>query len=262
MKGWKIGALVSFSIVTLVYGAIIYSLSLKQSVSSIFSVLKTYPIILLIFVPIGIVLGLIISVLGAGSKPKRRGKKGQIWVSTVLYVALGIVAITLILGAGLPMINKMKERNAVIEAKSVMHAISQSVTTVVTEGPGSRRILDPVIIKGGKLLFDVNGDFVRWDMKTSAKMMESCKPDYAGCKSADLIQREGELEVYLLETLVVDEYVITIDINYPGSINIAYSDENKIRGSLTGSHMIVITNEGSIQNANGVYITTVGVYIN
>lgn len=65
MKGWKIGALVSFGIVTLVYGVILYSLSLKQSVSSVISVLKTYPIVVLIFVPIGIVIGLIISVLRA-----------------------------------------------------------------------------------------------------------------------------------------------------------------------------------------------------
>ena len=40
MKGWKIGGIVSFSIITLVYGAILYDLSLKQSMSSVFELLK------------------------------------------------------------------------------------------------------------------------------------------------------------------------------------------------------------------------------
>ena len=188
-------------------------------------------------------------------------KKGQIWVSTVLYIALGIVAMTLILGAGIPMINKMKERNAVIEAKSVMHAVSQAITTVVTEGPGSKRVLDPVIIKGGKLLFKVDEEKVRWEMKTSALMMEYCPTEDINergeCDDDDLIQREGDLKVFLLETIVVDEYMITIDIDYPASgINLAYTSENEIRGSLTGSHLVAISNDGAINQR-----TTVGIYI-
>lgn len=183
-------------------------------------------------------------------------KKGQIWVSTVLYIALGIVAMTLILGAGLPMINRMKERNAVIEAKTVMHAISQAVTTVVTEGPGSRRVLDPVIIKGGKLLFDVDNERIKWEMKTSAMMMEPCPDSDGECTDENLKQREGELEVYLLETLVEDEYMIFVEINYPTSVNLNYAAENKIRGSLTGSHMVVISNDGATADR-----VTVGIYI-
>ena len=191
---------------------------------------------------------------------KKKSKKGQIWISTVLYIALGIVAITLILGAGLPMINKMRERNAVIEAKVVMHAVSDAITTVVTEGPGSKRVLDPVIIKGGRLLFDVDNEKVRWEMKTSAFMMEPC-PDSdkdSECDNTDLIQREGDLKIYLLETIVVDEYLIVIELNYPQtSIDLAYTPNNEVRGSLIGSHLVAISNDCKLLEK-----ITVGIYIN
>lgn len=257
MERWKIGGIVSFSIVTLIYGVIVYSLSLEQSASSIFSVLKTYPIIILIFVPIGIVIGLILDALGSFNKPKRRRKKGQIWVSTVLYVALGIVAMTLILGAGLPMINKMRERNTVIESKNVMHAISDAISTVVTEGPGSKRVLDPVIIKGGKLYFDVVNEDVKWEMKTSAMLMEPCDVGSDGkCTNANFVQSEGDVDVYLAKTIVVDEYMITLLLDYPTSINLVYSSSNEIRGAVVGSHMIAISNDGVISGT-----VTVGIYI-
>jgi hypothetical protein len=256
MNGWKIGGLASFSLVTVIYGIIVYSLSLNQSVSSIFSVLKTYPIIVLIFVPIGIVIGLIVDALRGFDKPKRRRKKGQIWVSTVLYVALGIVAMTLILGAGLPMITKMKERNTVIESKAVMHAISGAITTVVTEGPGSKRVLDPVIIKGGKLYFDVADNKVRWEMKTSAMMMEPCPDNGGTCTNENLKQKEGDVDVFLLETIVVDEYIMTLVLEYPNSVDLVYEDDNKIVGAVVGSHMISIRNTASTLTE-----TTVGIYI-
>ena len=256
MNGWKIGGLISFGLVTVVYGIIVYFLSLEQSASSIFSVLKTYPIILLIFVPVGIVIGLIVDALRGFDKPKRRRKRGQIWVSTVLYVALGIVAMTLILGAGIPMITKMKERNTVIESKAIMHAISDAISTVVTEGPGSKRVLDPVIIKGGKLYFDVATNKVRWEMKTSAMMMEPCDPGSTCGVNSNLVQREGDVNVFLAETIVVDEYVMTLMLEYPDSINLVYEADNEIMGSVVGSHMISIRNLGS--ETTGV---TVGIYI-
>ena len=122
MKEWKWGGIVSFSLVSLIYGYLIYEISYSGSISMLFNLLKTYPVMLLIFIPIGIVSGLIIEALrfffGNNKKPKRR-KKGQIWVSTVLYMALGLIAISVILSAGIPMINRMKERNTIIESKEI-----------------------------------------------------------------------------------------------------------------------------------------------
>ncbi len=263
MKGWKIGGIVSFGIVSLIYGAIVYFLAKTSATAEIFSVLKTYPVIVLIFVPIGIILGLIVSALKFFFEPKKpKRKKGQIWVSTVLYISLSLVAMTVILGAGLPMLNRMKERNTVIESKTMMHAVSDAISTVVTEGPGSRRVLDPVIIKGGKLIFDTNPtNKVRWEMKTETMLMESCPLDEIDenneCSDTNLIQREGDVEMYLLDTFVVDEYMVNLLLDYSNKgINIEYTENNKIKGPLVGSYLIAISNDGKANEK-----VTVGIYV-
>ena len=73
MKGWKIGGIIAFSIVTLIYGLLLYETSINQSMESVFNLLKTYPVMVLIFVPVGIVLGLIVSAVRAlgGSQKKK-----------------------------------------------------------------------------------------------------------------------------------------------------------------------------------------------
>ena len=259
MKGWKIGGIVSFGIVSLIYGAILYNASINQQMDIVKLLLKTYPVIVLIFVPIGIVLGLIVSAIKFFFEPKKpKRKKGQIWVSTVLYISLSLVAMTVILGAGLPMLNRMKERNTVIESKTMMHAVSDAISTVVTEGPGSRRVLDPVIIKGGKLIFDVGDNKVRWEMKTETMLMEPCEAnDNNECSDTNLIQREGDVEMYLLETFVVDEYMVNLLLDYSRvNIDLQYTDKNKIKGPLVGSYLIAISNDGK---ADGK--VTVGIYV-
>ena len=40
-------------------------------------------------------------------------KKGEVWISAALYFGLGIIIITLILTAGMPVINKLTNRNTI-----------------------------------------------------------------------------------------------------------------------------------------------------
>ena len=86
--------------------------------------------------------------------------KGQVWISAVLYIAIGIVAISLILSAGLPLIYKMRDRNTVMQTKDLLHTFDSSIRQVASEGLGSQRVLDPVIIKGGKLSVEKDSIFI------------------------------------------------------------------------------------------------------
>lgn len=259
MEGWKIGSLASFGLVSIIYGAIIlYKISTDKASSAMFvlQLLKTYPIMLLIFVPVGIIAGLVFSAFKFLFKKSPRRKKGDIWVSTVLYTAIGIISITLILSAGLPVINKMKERNTILESKILMHAIEESVYTVVNEGLGSKRVLDPVIIKGGKLIIEDNK--IRWEMKTSAMLMEPCPPnDKSTCSNSALVQREGMLDFYLLKTIVEDEYLVVLELDY--SLRDLKLDltNSPVKSPLTGSYMIVVSNDKvtSTEITVGIYIT-------
>ena len=47
-------------------------------------------------------------------------KKGDIWISAALYFGLGIVVLSLILAAGLPVINKLRDKNIIIQTKEIM----------------------------------------------------------------------------------------------------------------------------------------------
>ena len=68
-------------------------------------------------------------------------KKGQTWISAVLYIALGTVVLTIIIAAGLPVLNKLRDRNAVLQTKEVLFELNNVIRTVVSEGPGSQRSL-------------------------------------------------------------------------------------------------------------------------
>ena len=58
-------------------------------------------------------------------------KKGDVWVSAVLYIALGMVLITLILSAGLPLIEKMRDKNTIVQTKNLLFNINANIETIV-----------------------------------------------------------------------------------------------------------------------------------
>ncbi|MBU4502978.1 MAG: hypothetical protein KKA79_10370, partial [Nanoarchaeota archaeon] len=100
-------------------------------------------------------------------------KKGQIWVSAVLYIALGMIVITLILSAGVPLINKMRDRNTITQTKTVMFDLDNNIKAVVNEAKGSTRFLSPVDINSGQLFIDQAGsNTTEWVMRTSNRMIE------------------------------------------------------------------------------------------
>src|SRR3989338_5456720 len=103
-------------------------------------------------------------------------KKGVIWISAVIYIALGIVAITLILAAGLPLINSLKDKNTYSQTKDILIHIDQNIEEISTEGPGSRRFIDTIVIKGGKLDMIIEEQeklkTIRWTMTTPAVIVE------------------------------------------------------------------------------------------
>ena len=86
-------------------------------------------------------------------------KKGEIWISAVLYTAIGIVAMTLILAAGIPLINKIKDRNTFAQTKELMYVFDESIRTVISEGLGSQRELSPFNIQRGDLYINENSSY-------------------------------------------------------------------------------------------------------
>lgn len=149
-------------------------------------------------------------------------KKGDIWVSAVLYIALGMVVITLILSAGLPLISKMRDRNTIAQTKRVMFDIDNNIKAVANEAKGSTRFLSPVDISSGELYIDQDGsNMTVWGMKTKNKLMET------GTQFS-----EGDLQMEIDETATEGEYEMKLRLDYNGKVDLSLAGdyENPFQG--------------------------------
>src|SRR3989344_5138558 len=88
-------------------------------------------------------------------------KKGDVWISAILYFGIGIVILTILLSAGLPVINKLRDKNVVIQSKEVMHTLDENIREVIKEGPGSQRVLT-INLKKGSLRIDNDANSIIW----------------------------------------------------------------------------------------------------
>lgn len=135
-------------------------------------------------------------------------KKGDTWISAILYMALGIVAIALILSAGLPLIQNMRDRNTISQTKDIFANLDKSIRTVVDQGPGAIQIV-PLTISSGELYVDADPflqnrqDVVLWRLKTNIQVVEE-----------NYKKREGNLMIYVEPTLVKGQYWTVIELNY------------------------------------------------
>lgn len=156
-------------------------------------------------------------------------KKADIWVSAVLYIALGVIVITLILAAGVPLINKMRDRNTLTQTKLLMGAIDENIKIVMNEGPGSKRVLSPLNINSGEI--NVNEENITWSLTTKNKLMEP-----------GISFDEGSLIIHMDETDIVDEYKLNIEMDYKNKVTLNLTTKNN---PLSGNYKMVIEHRGT-----------------
>ncbi len=96
-------------------------------------------------------------------------KKGQVWISAVLYILIIVVAITIILSAGLPILEKMKDKTVFVQAKNTLLNLDQYIRRIKDEGQGSQRVI-PVEIRKGELY--VEGNKLLWQLETEAEILQ------------------------------------------------------------------------------------------
>tara|TARA_Y100000310_G_scaffold225672_1_gene227740 strand:- start:29897 stop:30445 length:549 start_codon:yes stop_codon:yes gene_type:complete len=155
-------------------------------------------------------------------------KKGAIWVSAVLYLTLGIVAISLILGAAIPLVEKMRDRNTVIQTKNMLFTLDETIRTVANEGPGSQRELSPFTVTEGKLVINKADDKIVWNKDTTAIIQE---PSTHGNR---VVIKEGVISMELKETLVEEKYDMVLTLEYTNiDIDLVSSFANPFVGTYT-----------------------------
>ncbi len=139
----------------------------------------------------------------------RMNKKGDIWISAALYTALGVIMVTLILSVGMPFVNKLKERNTVLQTKNVMYEMDGVIRAVYNEGFGSRRPLFVEIGEGDFLIDEVN-ERISWKVVSDEKL--GIEPDLQNPIE------EGNLKIK--SKRLGQGYEIELYLDYQGEINI------------------------------------------
>lgn len=162
-------------------------------------------------------------------------KRGAIWISAVLYIALGIIVITLVLTAGMPLIEKMKDQNIFSQTKKLMYVIDENIRDVVNEGPGSKRYLSPLEINEGELIIDTEKENIIWKMITTNRMFEP-----------DIVFTEGNLIMWLNETQNEDEYQLSLELGFTSVANLTLSS---VSGNpFKGKYSLSVYHTGEYEN--------------
>ncbi len=160
-------------------------------------------------------------------------KKGDIWVSAILYFGLGIVIITIVLAAGLPVINKLRDKNVILQTKQVVHTLDENIREVIREGPGSQRVVT-VNIKKGVLIVEEDDTLERitWSYNNSKVLISE----------PGIPVLEGKLNILTTGAAAENTYNIDISSNYLNIANIT-TPSGQI-SVLSGINDLVIRNDG------------------
>lgn len=161
-------------------------------------------------------------------------KKGQTWISTVLYMGIGIAIITVILAAGMPLITKIKDENIVSQTKDLMANLDETIRKVNEEGPGSRRILS-VEIKKGNMKIDAEKETITWEMDTNAIVSE------LGVEIA-----VGSITMLEKKEPGKSENTITLALSYKKDLDKILDIKEDSVANIIGRYNLIIANEGSL----------------
>jgi hypothetical protein len=97
-------------------------------------------------------------------------RKAEVWVSAILYIMIITVVLVIVLNAGVPMLEEMKDKTVFTRSKNTFLALNEQIIDVSEEGTGSQRVV-PIEIEKGSL--ELNDGALKWNMRTDAKILES-----------------------------------------------------------------------------------------
>jgi hypothetical protein len=177
-------------------------------------------------------------------------KKGAIWISAVLYIALGIILISMILAAGLPAVQKMKDKYTVKQTKDLMLVFDENIRVVDHEGPGSQRVIK---LKIGRGLFDINegGNNITWSLNTKVPISEPSSEN----SLIDVF--EGNLKINTIKTAIEKQYKINLILEYGEGIDLELDGDTQ--STLSGTFRLSILNTGHEEGemANVIKLTLI-----
>ena len=168
---------------------------------------------------------------------KKRKKRGQVWVETVIYTLIAFSLIAAVLAFVKPKIDELQDKAIIEQSISLMKDFDATVREIIQGGGGNKRILE-IAVKEGSLNIDGKNDEVVFEMES----------DYLYSEPGKIIP-EGNLLIKTEEKGSVN--IVTINRSYVEDFfNITYSgkDELKSLTKASTSYKISLTNKGKDDN--------------
>ena len=160
---------------------------------------------------------------------RKTNKKGDVWVSAVLYFGLGIIVIAIILTAATPVISRLRDKNIIIQTKQVMQVLDSNIREVAREGPGAQRPLT-IDIRKGAFRIDPATSSVIWSYNSKALIAEP-----------DIEILEGNIRIRSSIGGPSNTYPTTLSLNYEGGAYLRY--DAPVR-TISGNTALIIRNAG------------------
>jgi len=159
-----------------------------------------------------------------------KNKKGvSVWVSAVLYFGIGILIIGIILAAGMPVVDRVRDKNIATQTKTVFYTFDKVIKDVAKEGGGSQRIMT-ADLKKGVLTFNQSADTMRWNYQTKAILTEP-----------NTTVKEGPINITTLAMPAKGMYNLTYAMGYHCNLKI-----NTTLESISGTRELLVYNTGSL----------------
>jgi len=98
------------------------------------------------------------------------GRRGQVWVETVIYTLIGLAVIGLVMAVALPKINQKKDEIVIEQSIEALGNIDDKIYEV-QRAAGNRRVVD-LEIRKGSLVIDMEEDTISWLIDSSFKYSE------------------------------------------------------------------------------------------
>ncbi|MEM4397302.1 MAG: hypothetical protein QW757_01600 [Candidatus Woesearchaeota archaeon] len=97
-------------------------------------------------------------------------KKSQIWVSVIIYTLVSVLALTIVLNTGMPIINELRERASFNKIKDNMLFLDNTINDISKQAEGSQQnvFFD---VKEGEIYF--KDDSLIWEIETSNNILKS-----------------------------------------------------------------------------------------
>ncbi len=174
---------------------------------------------------------------------KKRMKKGQVWIETIIYTLIAFVMIGLVLSYARPKIEELQDNALLKQSTDMMKQIDTTILTL--GGPGNKRILE-IGIKKGTLNIDGINEKIFFEMESQSVYSEPGTNISDGAITVLTQKRSGYNVVTL--TLMYDKY------------NIKFEGEDELRqiSKSSTSYKLSISNEGKDANDKTILDISLG----